>query len=404
MAVASFRYRAIRADGGMASGLVDAADRAAALAKLRSSGVRPIEVDEARQQQDRSAHANTKASKHVSGLMGELAVLLAAGIALDRALALAIGNISDRDAATAFGAVQLRVREGATLSQAMRESGSLFPPVASAMAEAGEASGKLGIALSRVATMLEEEEALRRQVSAAATYPVLLAVVAGAVILLMLLYVVPRFETLFATARGELPAASVMLMSLSRTIRDHGFVLLFATGGVILLIRHMMRQQNLRRAFDRAILDVPQLGTLVRGIETARFARTLGALLEANVSLPVATDLARRTIGNSHISGAIAGVTEDVRQGKGLAQPLIATDVLPPVARGFLRTGEETSQLGPMLERLAVVLDRDVKNRLQRLIAVVTPAITIFLAVTVAGIIAAIMSAILGFNDLAVAQ
>ena len=148
-------------------------------------------------------------------------------------------------------------------------------------------------------------------------------------------------------------------------------------------------------------LAMPLLGELIRRIETARFARTLGALIEGEVTLPAAIRLAQRTITNQVMARAILQVADGVKEGGGLTGPLAVTGVLPPLAIGFLRTGEETSQLGMMLSRLAAVLDRDIRTRLERLIGILTPVITVVLGATVASIIAAIMSAILGFNDLA---
>jgi general secretion pathway protein F len=149
---------------------------------------------------------------------------------------------------------------------------------------------------------------------------------------------------------------------------------------------------------------VPQIGKLIRHIETVRFARSLGALIDGGVPLPTALALARRTVSNRHMNAGIAEVTDIVRQGGGLAAPLAERRVLPALALSFIRTGEETSQLGPMLARLGTVLDRDVEMQLERVIAVATPVVVVSLGVLVAAIVASILSAILGFNDLAVAQ
>ncbi|MGI4881474.1 MAG: type II secretion system F family protein, partial [Janthinobacterium lividum] len=157
------------------------------------------------------------------------------------------------------------------------------------------------------------------------------------------------------------------------------------------------------RAFtDRALLRLPQVGTLIVYGQTAQFARTLAVLVDGGVALPVALGMAQRSLSNAHLAAAVARVAAGLKQGGGLTAPLAATGVFPRLALGFFRTGEETSQLGLMLGRLADVLDRDVRLRLARLIAILTPAITVLLGATVAGIIAAIMTAILGFNDLAV--
>ena len=406
MAAVQFSYRALRADGSVSVGQIEATDQANAAVSLRRSGLRPIAVvaDSAAKPGSTQIKRNAKTRSGVIATIGELAVLLNAGLPLDRALTLAVANVDDQALTVQLTEMLADVREGMPLSQAMARREGLFSPAAAAMAQAGEANGNLGAALTRLAAMLEGAEDLRRLVGTAMIYPLALLILAVAVILMMLLFVVPQFESLFSQVRGDLPFASRMVMAASKLVREWGLVFLgVATGGVALL-RQAFRQPATRRRVDRNILRLPQLGTVVRYLETARFARTLGVLIDGNVPLPNAIELARRTIANSHMGGLLDGVVASVREGGGLTTPLAQLNVLPRIAIGFLRTGEETSQLGPMLGRLADVLDRDVKLKLQRLIGVLTPLITIILGATVAGIIAAIMSAIIGFNDLAISS
>jgi general secretion pathway protein F len=139
-------------------------------------------------------------------------------------------------------------------------------------------------------------------------------------------------------------------------------------------------------------------------METARFARVLGSLVDGGVPLPQALSISQRSFANSHLAQAVGRVAAGLKEGAGLSGPLSATGLFPPMALSFLRTGEETAQLGLMLGRLADVLDRQVRNSVQRMIAILTPAITVVMGAIVATVIASIMSAILGFNDLALAS
>jgi len=398
----SFQYRVALADGSIGTGTIDASDQTQAMLSLRQSGARPIELRLAATNNAAvSGRPNAKTRAAVTGLVGELAVLLNAGLPLDRSLSLAIGNVQDQFAAGQFAEMLAEVREGIPLSEAMARR-AIFPPAAAAMTEAGEANGQLGLALQRLAKMLEEAEALRRLIGNAMIYPVSLGVIAVGVILLMLLFVIPQFESLFGQQQDRLPAASAFILGASRFVRSWGWWMLAGLALFMVVARQWIAQPVARRAIDRTLLAVPMVGELVRYADIARFARSLGVLVEGQVALPKALALARRTVTNTQIGIAIEAVSDGVRQGGGLAQPLLATGVLPHVAAGFIRTGEETSQLGPMLSKLADVLDRDVKIRLERLIGILTPAITILLGTTVAAIIASIMSAIIGFNELAI--
>jgi general secretion pathway protein F len=336
--------------------------------------------------------------------IGELAVLLQAGLALDRALAVGVANIPNVSVKLAFEKVHAQVKEGAPLSRAMSESPGLFPPMASAMCEAGEADGQLGVALARLAESLERAEALRQSVVSSLVYPALLLVVATSVILVMLLVVVPQFDTLFSDARGKLPFATRMVMATSEGVRAYGLLALGAIAASIFALRQWLRVPATRLTFDRISLSAPLIGGLILNAETAAFSRTLGSLVDGGVPLPTALGIAQRSVSNSHMAAAIGKVATGLKEGGGLSGPLAASGVFPPMALSFLRTGEETAQLGLMLGRLADVLDRMVRATTQRLLAVLTPAITVIMGAAVATVIASIMSAILGFNDLALAS
>jgi len=406
--VAGFAYRAIDRRGQGSSGEIEARDRADALQRIRQSGVTPVEVRALKATAGGGAphlKVNVKVRAEVTRTLDELGVLLNAGLPLDRALSLCVDNIGHPGIAAEFRRLFAAVREGATLSHAMADRPELFPPSAQAILEAGEANGRLGNALARVAHMFGQAEKIRRQITGAMIYPAALMLLAVGVILVMLLYVVPQFESVFATApQDKLPAASRALMAASRALRDHGLVIVGVVVALAVGVRHLLRRPTVEVMLDRAILRLPQIGTLVRYIEAARLARTLGGLLEGGVPLPVALAMSCRAIANRTISAAIAEVAVQVREGGALTGLISATGMLPRMATGFFRTGEETSQLGMMLERLADVLERDVSLRIERLMAVLTPVITICLGAVVAAIIASIMTAILGFNDLAVDQ
>jgi general secretion pathway protein F len=404
-AAPAFRYRAMRSDGRIVAGQLDAATESEALAQIRRSGNTPVELrlitgsSVAVASGARISRRNSAISRAV---IAELAVLLKAGLPLDRALGLAVGNIDDPAAAEAMGTLLSAVREGAPISRAMLDNPALFSPGEAAMAEAGEANGKLGEAMERLSQMLEQAAELRRLVITSMIYPIALSVIAVGVILMMMLFVVPQFERLLDNNRAELPFASMAVIGASQFLRAYGLWLVTALVATGIVLRNLLARPTSRIRFDKMMLGLPMIGDLVRRIETARFSHTLGALLEGGVPLPNALALSQRTVGNTAIANAIAAIAEGVREGGGLSAPLAATGMLPHLAIGFIRTGEETSQLALMLSRLAVVLDRDVRTRLERLVAILTPTITIVLGTAVAVIIAAVMSAILGFNELAV--
>ncbi|MGI8841982.1 MAG: type II secretion system F family protein [Caulobacteraceae bacterium] len=403
--MALYRYRAATAGGIVRSGALEGASRADAVQQLRRLGLMPIETSEA------GAEAETKAAGRANGrtrqaainAVGELAVLLDAGLTLDRSLGVVVENVINPAVKAVFAKLHERVKEGAPLSRAMAETRGLFPPMASAMAEAGEADGRLGAALARLAESLDRAEALRQTVISSLVYPAMLMAVATGVVMVMLFFVVPQFEGMFSDNEAKLPLITRMVMGASDGVRHYGWLGLIALIAAVFGVRQWLRRPGVRVTFDRSLLAAPQIGALVINAQTAVFARTLGSLVEGGVPLPTALSIAQRSLSNSHMAAAIGKVAAGLKQGGGLSGPLAASGIFPPMAMSFLRTGEETAQLGKMLGRLADVLDRQVRSTIARMIAILTPAITVFMGAVVATVIASIMSAILGFNDLALA-
>lgn len=400
-----YRYRAATTAGVLRTGALDAASPADALDQLRRLGLRPIEAAPASPGRRTAEGGPRPPPLALARALGELAVMLDAGVALDRALAVAADTAEDARVRAAFARLLERVREGAPLSRAMAEDkGAGFPPVAAAMAAAGEANGRSADALSRLAETLERAEALKSTIVSALVYPALLLVIATGVVALMLLWVVPQFEGLFADAPGQLPPITVAVLAASRAARAYGlWAVLALTLGAVAVWRWTRRPQA-RLALDRLVLSLPQVGAVVRRAETARFARVLSSLVGGGVALPEALAIACGSLANTDMRAAVAKVAEGLRRGGGLTQPLAASGALPAVALSYLRTGEETARLGPMLGRLADMLDRDVRVRIERMIAVLTPVVTVAMGAIVATVIASIMSAIIGFDDLALGK
>lgn len=399
-----FRYRAATALGDLRQGTLEAANENEALAALRAQGLAPIEA--------RAAASGTRASgvKRVGGgartaaarALGEVAVLLGAGLGLDRALGVVVETLPDAGAAAAFGVMHGKVKEGVPLSRAMAEAGALFPASAAAMAEAGEANGRLDIALGRAAETLERARELRETITSSLIYPALLLTLAVAVVGVMLLVVVPNFASLIeGQDAAKVPAITRAVMGASGFLRGNGLALLAGLAGAGVVAWQALKTEAAGAAFDRFALRAPIVGTIVTNAETARFARVLGSLIDGGVPVPAALGIARRSIGNRHMGAAVDRVAVGLKEGSGLTGPLIATGLFPKLAISFMRTGEETARLGAMLERLADVLDREVKTAIGRAIGVLTPAITVVIGAVVGLVIASLMSAILGFNELA---
>src|SRR6478672_2668951 len=225
--MATYRYRAATATGQLRTGLLEGNSRADALERLKRLGLMPIEAVETAGKAAAEARVknNSAMRQGIANALGELAVLLNAGLSLDRALQVSVENITRPPALkTVFGKLRDKVRHGSALSRAMMDSDGVFPPMASAMAEAGEASGKLDESLGRLAETLDRAEALRQTIVSSLVYPALLLVVASGVILVMLLFVVPQFEDLFTDAGAKLPTMTRVVLGASHFVRSYGLL------------------------------------------------------------------------------------------------------------------------------------------------------------------------------------
>ncbi|HZZ90158.1 MAG TPA: type II secretion system F family protein [Caulobacteraceae bacterium] len=404
--MATYRYRAATPAGDLRAGVLEGASAADVLESLRRTGLIPIEAAETRIAGSGvgKGRPNAAARQALINALGELAVLLDAGMTLDRALSISVENARTPALKATMTLLRDRVKEGAQLSRAMRELRATLPPMASAMTEAGEANGRLAQALARLAETLDYGEALRRTIVSSLIYPALLISIATGVIGVMLLFVIPQFETLFSDQAVKLPFATRMVMGASHLLRAYGWAAALCLVVGVFLGSQALRRPQARRALDRALLAIPTIGPLAAKAETARFARVLASLVDGGVPVPTALGIAERSIANQLMRQAVSDVGAGLKQGGGLSRPLAETGLFPSMAISFIRTGEETAQLGLMLGRLADVLDREVRTTLGRLVELITPIVTLGMAAMVGGVIASIISAILGFNDLAISS
>lgn len=395
-----FRYRALAADGRTIKAETVAEDHAAAVARVQDGGCFPIEVERADAPAALPSAGPALPLRGLAQTVRELAVLLEAGVPLDDALRFV-------DALLPAGGplrpwlrhVAGRVRGGAGLADAMAE-GVRLPSYVPGMVRAGEEGGALAPALHRLADLMARRLATRDAVVSALVYPAVLTGVAALSILVILLFVVPQFAPLFAQAGDALPASARILLAASAGLREGWPWLLAAALLLPTALVRAARSPAARRAGDRAALRLPVLRGFVRDAETARFAHTLGTLLGAGVALPSALSVAGGSLTNRAFTAAADAVAVEVRRGAGLAAPLAAAGLFPPVAVQLVRVGEESGQLAAMLQQVADLHERILQRNVARALALLVPALTVALGGAVAGIVATVLSAILSVNNL----
>jgi general secretion pathway protein F len=400
-----FHYTAVTAAGARVSGELEAATPADAVAALQRAGHFPLSTAPAAASLlDRLAGALRRkrpAGPALAVATHELAALLAAGLPLDRALEIVVSIAPDRRLAAAFAGVRERVRGGAGLAGALAGEPDTFPRLYVGLVQAGEAAGGLDATLARLADYLQRAQVVREQVRSALVYPIILLATAGVTLSFVLTRVLPQFKPLFAEAGQSLPLATRLVMALADAVSDWGWALVLLGLAAWLGLRRALARPGFRLGWDRRVLRLPILGKLVAEIEAARFARTLGTLVQGGLALPAALAWSRGTIGNRAMADAVGRAATDLRAGESLGDLMARAGLFPDLASQLIRVGEATGRLDQMLLHQAALFERSVARTTERLLAALVPGLTIGLGLLVAGIVGSVLAAIMKMNDLA---
>jgi general secretion pathway protein F len=415
--MSSFHYKATTREGRVVEGVIDAASEGAVVASLRTQGYIPLKVSSGDGSDAGGGFSFSWASlstMSVATLTGrgkvksrdlmlftrELATLLKAGLPLDRSLH-SLSSLTENEGLKAIiGAVLARVREGRSLSEALAEHSSVFSPLFVNLVRAGEAGGMLEAVLERLADYLESNQAIRDQVRSAMMYPLILAVVASLAITILLVYVLPKFATLFDELGAAMPASTRLVMGASEFIQSYWW----AIGGLLFVLSGVFARWRATDAggylWDAWTLRAPLFGELTVKLQISRFARTLGTMLKGGVPLIQALEIVRAVVGNRVISQALAVVSKEVSEGKGLSGPLENAGVFPALAIQMVSVGEETGQLDDMLLVVADHFDREVGNTVDRLMSLMGPLVLVVMGGLAGFIVMAMMSAVFSVNQM----
>ncbi len=405
--MANFHYKAIKQTGDFFEGEMVAASEAEVIRKLNELGHIPVGAEEvgtsvARNWLNRELFAGRHVSqREITLLTRELATLLQAGIELERALDIIV-SLSERPAMQEMlRRVLDAVRGGSAFADALEAQDGGFSRSYVSMIRAGEAGGALEVVVGRIADLLERSQAARENLKSALIYPTVLLVTAVASVLVMVTVVLPRFKPLFENAGKTLPLATRFVMGAGEALEQYGWLAALVVCACVLLFRQHIKTPSARLRWHRWLLCLPFVGELVTKLEVARFTRTLGTLLGNGVPMLTSLGIVRETLGNMEIATAIDGVAGRVEQGSGLADAIIAANVLPPLAGQLIMVGEESGRLEDMLFKTADIYDQEAQRTIGRLLAILLPGLTIVIGLIIAGIIASIFVAILSVNELA---
>jgi general secretion pathway protein F len=404
----AFEYTAVDRGGRQHKGVLEGDTPRQVRQLLRDRGLLPTQVNEIMERQRRSAAGGKTrlglrrgiSAADLALVTRQLATLLRSGMPLEETL-LAVGQQSEKPRLKSIIlGVRSRVMEGHTLASGLGEFPQAFPEIYRATVAAGEQSGHLDPVLERLADYTESRQQLRQRISHALIYPVILVTLAIFIVSALLVYVVPKVVGVFENTGQELPGLTRAMIAGSDFLRDYGFVLLGVIALGLFIFSRLLRRLEFRRRWDRFLLRLPLIGRLTRGINTARFTRTLSILAGSGVPVLEALRISGDVVGNVPMREAIEETAVRVREGAPLGRSLGSSRLFPPMTMHLISSGEASGELENMLERAADNQEREVDGLVGAMLSILEPALILFMGVIVLAIVLAILLPIFQLNQL----
>ncbi len=415
-----FNYVALDARGQESEGVIDADNSNHAIRQLREAGYFPTNVTEAGKGGGTKTAAKPKktasasATKEKKGIVlfekktvkskvlmvftRQLATLIDAGLPLLRSLTVLGNQEKDPVLKGAISVLADSVQGGSTFSESLAQHPKIFNKLYINMVKAGELGGVLELVLNRLAEFQEKAQKIANKVKSAMAYPVIVMVIAILIMWFLLVFIVPKFEQIFADMLGgkPLPMITQIVIGASKAVQTNFLLIIGALVAVIFGYVLFSRTEAGKSILDRIKLRVPVLGDMLRKTAISRFSRTLGTLVTSGVPILQALNITKETAGNVVISDAISKVHDAVKEGESIVQPLEASKVFPPMVISMIDVGEETGQLPEMLLKVADVYDDEVDNAVIALTSMLEPLMIVFLAVIVGSIVIALFMPLIG--------
>lgn len=392
-----FTYRAFDKSGKVSSETIEAASQAEASETLRRQGLFVSEIGpasaavSARGGAGSGARAVVKGgsgikggAKNLSAFLRQLSVLVKTGTPLVDAMQALEKQTKDEKWLSVITGVRAKVEEGQTLSEAMLAYPRSFDSVCRSLVRAGEAGGNLGDMLTRLADLVRKQVKIKQQLVGAMVYPCVLMVVSVVVVLVMMVFVMPRFAGLFSSMDVPLPPTTKMLMATSDFLLAYWWAVLIGLGGSVGSAVWWIKTPAGRYAVDGIMVGLPQVGRLVRGLGTARFARLMGVLLESRVPMLESLELTRDASGNLRYAALMNSASESLQRGEPLSAAISGgSGLIDASVCEALKSGERSGQVGPVLTSMADFIEEQNEVVIKSLTSLVEPLILITLGVVV---------------------
>ena len=400
----AFEYTALNAKGAEKKGIMEGDSSRQIRQQLREQNLIPLKVEEAakrdRRQKGKSTVGGGVSVMALALMTRQLATLSRTGTPLADALA-TVGRQTDKPRMKSLlMAIRAQVLEGHTLADAFANFPNIFDSLYIATVRAGEHSGHLDLVLERLAEYTENRQQMRQKVQMALLYPIILTVMAIGVVSALLAFVVPEVVQVFENTGQTLPWLTRALIASSDFLRANFLYMIILIGMLIFLFLWLMKKEHFRLRIHRLVLRIPVVGALVRGMNTARLARTLSILSASNVPLLDALHISAQVLTNIPMRQSVEQATVRVREGTSLAQALEQSGYFPPLLIQLISGGEASGELEQMLEHAAISQERELQSIIATLFGLLEPLIIVAMGGIVLIIVLAILLPIFEMNQL----
>ncbi len=410
--MAAFEYLALDERGREKKGVLEADTARLARQLLRQQALTPLEVNEASgRSKSKSSGASGKSNASPSFRGGiktndlalmtrQIATLSAAGTPLEESLS-AVSRQSEKPRIKSLLlSVRAKVLEGHTFASALSDFPKVFPEIYQATVSAGEQSGHLDAVLERLADYTEERQAANATVKKALIYPSVLVVASILIVGFLLAYVVPQVVQVFEGMDQELPALTQGMLAASAFVREWGFLIVIVAVVTTLGFQRAMQGEAFKTKVHGFLLKLPLFKRLIRGFNTAQFARTLSILAASGVPVLEALDIGAQVITNRPMRTAVNNAAAQVREGSTLSNALEKTGYFPPMLLHLIASGESSGQLDSMLEKAATHQERELNSLMAIFLGLFEPVVILIMGGVVLTIVLGILLPIFEMNQL----
>ena len=337
------------------------------------------------------------ASQLITDFTVQLATLSEAGIPVVKSLSILEGQTRPGPFKYVLSDLVEDVSGGTRLSEAMAKHDKVFDELYTSMVRAGEAGGVLDTILNRLATFREKAAEFRATVKGAMIYPSVIFFVAIAIMSAVIVFVIPRFEEIFASFNVDLPRMTQILLDISSFAVTYWYLVFgLPILGVFVHFALMSKPGGYRYFFHKLGLRLPIVGPVVSNSLVAGFSRTFGTLMQAGVPHLDALEIVRDSTGNDVLREGIEHVRKTVREGEGLARPMGATGLFDDLVVNMVDVGEETGELDRMLVKVADAYEKQVDRKIEALFKLLEPMLLIVISAMVGFIVVALFMPLLG--------